>query len=193
LSKPFDVRYKNDFSPVFAQNSLSESTFPEDVNPGQVLGTFTATDQDPGSQSSVKYSIQPNLGYLAIDRNTGVLTVAKSLDREMTNEIAVAIVATDSAPTPFHRSTEHAYKLILSDLNDNNPVFNASKTRFDVKESTAVGDVVVVITASDADDGDNARLTYEMVSHNDTVFFEFRSDSASFIAKGKDIFCYFFL
>ena len=186
MSDPFDVRFKNDYLPVFAQDSLSESTLPEDVSPGHVIGTFKATDSDLGSQSSIKYSIKPDLGSLAIDRNTGVLTVAKGLDRELTNEIAVAIVATDSAPAPFHKSTEHAYRLILSDLNDNSPVFNQSETHFDIKESTAVGDVALAITATDADAGDNARLTYTMVSTNDyDGFFEFKSDSASFVVKRK--------
>ena len=158
-------------------------TLPEDVDIGTQLGTFKATDADIGLQASVTYSISPNLGYLSIGNQNGILTVAKALDREMTPNIKVYIVATDNAPQEFRRSSNHSFTLYLIDLNDNQPRFNFT-TPFYVKETAAVGSVAMVTEAKDEDEGDNAQMTYTLLHRNDSGIFEFDQISARFTLKG---------
>ena len=165
---------------------ISSKTLPEDVPIGTHLGTFKATDGDVGLQSTVTYTLLPNLGYLAIDNKDGVLKVAAILDRETTPQIKVNIVATDNAPSEFRKSTKHTFTLLLSDLNDNAPhfAFNSSTEPFIVKETVAIGLVGMTATATDKDDGDNARMTYTLLARNDNGIFDFDQTSARFIVKG---------
>lgn len=185
-SDPFDVRYQNNFRPVFQNNPTSEMTVSEDIAVNTQLATFTATDQDTGFQSTIKYSLSPDLGYLKIDRTTGVLSVAKQLDRETTNEVIVAIVATDNAPIPFEYSTNHTFKLILTDVNDNAPQFQDSQIHHNVMETETIGTTIIQVTATDPDEGANGQITYSLVSTNDsTGIFSFDANTGQFTLQSK--------
>lgn len=163
----------------------------EDVTVNSPLAAFTATDRDTGFQSTIKYSLSPDLAMLKIDQTTGVLSVAKQLDRELTSEVNVAIVATDSAPIPFEHATNHTFKLILTDVNDNTPSFEDSRIYHDVLETAVIGSVVKSVTANDPDEGANGQITYLLISTNDfTGLFNYDANTGEIIVQSKS-FIYF--
>ena len=182
------MRYKNDHAPVFDAGMVTSATIPEGTSSGTYLGIFKATDYDIGSQSTVTYSLSPDLGYLSINNNNGTLTVSGTLDRELTPQIKVDVVATDNAPPEFQKSTKHSFVLVVSDLNDNAPQFDFNNTLTKpyhyVRETVKIGEVAMVATATDLDEGENARMVYALVSRNDSGMFEFDPTSAHFKVKG---------
>ena len=185
-SEPFDVRFKNDHKPVFDSNTLSEVSVPENVTVNHVLTTFVATDQDIGAQSVVKYSLQTNEGFVSIHPTSGVLSIAKVLDRETTSEIVVTVIATDSAPSPFEYSTNHTFTVKVTDINDNAPTFSSVNIHKSVLESTNIGEIGATIVATDPDEGANGEVTYTVLSANDTIgFFVLDTQSGSFKVQSK--------
>ena len=153
---------------------------------GTSLTTFRATDQDPGFQATITYSVTSINNCLSIGSTDGVLKVAKGLDRDSTNQIVATITATDNAPSPFEKSTTHSFTLVLTDLNDNAPVFDEEKTLFEVDETVAMNQVAMTITARDVDEGENARVVYSVLNMNDTNNrFALDSTTGNFIVKGR--------
>ena len=66
------------------------------------------------------------------------------------------VVATDQGTTPGQNSATATVTVLLSDVNDNDPVITGIYD-YTEAEDTAVGTVLFQITATDADSGDNAR------------------------------------
>ncbi|XP_066933159.1 fibrocystin-L-like [Clytia hemisphaerica] len=186
VSAPFDVRFKNDYAPVFNSDfKLDTKTVSEDIAVGTSLTTFKATDQDPGIQSTITYSVTSINDCLSIGSTDGVLNVAKGIDRDLNNQIVATITATDNAPSPFEKSTTHSFTLVLSDLNDNAPLFD-DKTFYEIEETVAMDQVAMTITATDIDEGENARIVYSVMHTNDTHNkLTLDSTTGNFIVKGS--------
>jgi hypothetical protein len=55
-------------------------------------------------------------------------------------------------------------KVLITDINDNAPVFTDVFYSFDVPEDTPVGTTVALIEAVDADEGLNGEVVYSLVS-----------------------------
>ena len=55
--------------------------------------------------------------------------------------------------------------VVLDDVNDNSPVIAGTYTPT-VSETASIGTVVTTVVATDADDGDNSRLTYTITGGN---------------------------
>lgn len=73
------------------------------------------------------------------------------------------VLAPDSgAPSLIGTATVTVF---IADVNDNTPVITGTYTPT-VLEDAAIGTIVATIAASDADSGDNARLTYVIASGN---------------------------
>lgn len=59
----------------------------------------------------------------------------------------------------------------VTDVNDNRPVFiNGEKSEVKLAENAAVGQEVFLARAKDTDNGENSRLTYEVISNGDDYF-----------------------
>ena len=92
----------------------------------------------------------------------GLITVAKILDREQQERFAMTVIATDS------ESLEGVTSVIISvlDMNDNSPRFSVDAYRFSTSEDSSVNSVVGVVSAVDADLGQNGTVTYSIVAGN---------------------------
>ncbi|XP_067684509.1 protocadherin Fat 4-like [Haliotis asinina] len=98
-----------------------------------------------------------------IDQYSGQIYALEDLDREnvANYSICVRVRTLDS-----NQSTESSFNIILNDVNDNDPVFAAPFIKIPVDESTNVTKGIRMISATDADIGVNAALTYTIVSGN---------------------------
>ena len=86
---------------------------------GQRVAVVTATDADSGHNAVVSYRIVhgDRQGQFSVDRATGVISVARSLDREMVSSYVLEVVATD-AGTPVQKSSTVLVHVDISDAND---------------------------------------------------------------------------
>lgn len=88
--------------------------------------------------------------------------MAKSLDRETKDSYTLTVKVTDKGENP--RSTTGTVVVKISDENDNHPVFQPDQYEESIKEDTASGTTVVIVTATDADIGDNSKIMYSIAS-----------------------------
>lgn len=165
-----EVEDSNDHAPQFPEDPIT-IVIPESMEPGSSVYTFQATDKD-GSEanSELRYSILhqwPNThGLLSLDPSTGVLSIAQKLDHEVTPSLILVVKATDSAHDASQRRWGSVTaRVYITDVNDNPPAFR-SPASVSVMEDQPVGFVALYVMATDADEGENGRVTYKIQSGN---------------------------
>lgn len=122
----------NDNVPTFLRGSPNASVS-EDVAIGTNVVQFNATDEDGGTLSFSIFSGNTDDAF-KIDRQTGVLTTNKKLDRETVPRYNLNVTVTDSSS----QSSSQNLTVIVLDVNDNTPKFEAIPN-VDVTENTAAG------------------------------------------------------
>ncbi|KAM5157665.1 cadherin-7 [Mantella aurantiaca] len=147
-----------DEPPVFSQAfyTMMES---ESAKIGSNIGTVMAHDPD-STNSPVRYSIDRNTDlerYFNIDANSGVITIAKPLDRE-TNAVHNITVLAIESQNPAQIGKGYVAISIL-DINDNAPEF-AMQYETNVCENSSPGQVIQEISAVDRDEPSNGHWFY---------------------------------
>ncbi|XP_051878725.1 cadherin-7a isoform X2 [Pristis pectinata] len=138
-----------DEAPVF-NSPLYKMSVSEAARVGTAIGTVSAHDPDMAN-NPVRYSIDRNTDlerYFNIDANTGVITIAKSLDRETNEEHNITVLAMESQ-NPAHVG-RGSVLISLVDVNDNVPEFPMEYETF-VCENTNHGKIIQKISAVDRD------------------------------------------
>lgn len=147
-----------DEPPVFS-SPLYPMEVSEATQVGNIIGTVAAHDPD-SANSPVRYSIDRNTDlerYFNIDANSGVITTAKSLDRE-TNAIHNITVLAMESQNPSQVGRGYVAITIL-DINDNAPEF-AMDYETMVCENAQPGQVIQKISAVDKDEPSNGHQFY---------------------------------
>lgn len=172
-----EVQDKNDHSPMFPEDPLT-LVIPEDAQVGSSIFTFQAIDRDgPGPNSQVRYSLMRQEPESAestfrLDAETGVLSVAKPLDREKVSSYLLMVEATDRAlNVSQRRSTSVTARIFLSDRNDHTPRFLTSATLW-LSEDLPVGSTALFLVAQDSDLGENGRVGYQISGGNEDGRFQ---------------------
>ncbi|KAM4705655.1 cadherin-7 [Rhinophrynus dorsalis] len=147
-----------DEPPVFSSHvySMVES---EAAKVGTSIGTVTAHDPD-ASNSPVRYSIDRNTDlerFFNIDANSGLITIAKPLDRE-TNAVHNITVLAIESQNPAQIGKGFVAIRIL-DINDNAPEF-ATEYETSVCENASPGQVIQEISAVDKDEPSTGHWFY---------------------------------
>ncbi|KAL2102521.1 hypothetical protein ACEWY4_001689 [Coilia grayii] len=148
----------NDNVPEFTQKSYSLK-INEDAVVGTSVLTVTAVDRDVNSIVTYQIASGNTRNRFAITSQSGggLLTLALPLDYKQERQYALTLTASDG--TRF----DTAQVLInVTDANTHRPVFQSSNYQVLVSEDQPVGHTVVVISATDEDTGENARITYMM-------------------------------
>uniref|UniRef100_A0A8C2EPD5 Cadherin domain-containing protein n=1 Tax=Cyprinus carpio TaxID=7962 RepID=A0A8C2EPD5_CYPCA len=157
----------NDNSPVFTKD-LVTFDIGESADRGTRYRLNAAHDADIGQNAVQRYSLQKNDNFqLSINSNVdGVkkleLLLEKELDREKQKEVTLILTAVDGGTPP--RSGTVAIHVTVLDANDNAPVFSQAKSTFyevSLPENSPVDTVVVTVSATDADEGQNGEVMYE--------------------------------
>ena len=137
---------------------ISTIRFSEETNPGVSVFTLRAYDAD--LDSVVTYSIVGgDQETFSIDSRSGDVSLLRTVDRETRETYRLRVEASDGE----HRSTADLI-LVVSDANDNIPTFSAQTFSFDVYESAGKGSQVGQVSAVDTDKGDNAQISYDLIS-----------------------------
>ncbi|NP_001390563.1 protocadherin-11 X-linked isoform c precursor [Mus musculus] len=90
--------------------------------------------------------------------NQFLLETAAFLDFESTREYAIKLLAADAGKPPLNQSSMLLIK--VKDENDNAPVFTQSFISLSVPENNSPGAQLTKISATDADSGQNAEISY---------------------------------
>lgn len=130
----------NDNPPLFDQPVYTE-VIPEVAFPGSFVVQVTARDKDQGPNGDVQYSILQNKethsDWFSVDVVTGIVTTLTQLDYETDPMPSVTVVAADRGRPPL--SSTAVVKVILQDINDNEPVFVSKFYNSSIKENSAAG------------------------------------------------------
>uniref|UniRef100_A0A8C5FR99 Protocadherin 1b n=1 Tax=Gadus morhua TaxID=8049 RepID=A0A8C5FR99_GADMO len=147
----------NDNMPNFSP-ALLEVDFAEGNQPGDKVLDMMATDADSGTNAELSYSIVESSSskLFEIDVNTGEVRVKNQLDREEVQRYQFHVAAADKG-VPSKTGTATVVVNVL-DCNDNDPKFMLSGYSFSVIENMAPLNPVGVVTVTDADEGENARV-----------------------------------
>uniref|UniRef100_A0A4W4H2H7 Cadherin domain-containing protein n=1 Tax=Electrophorus electricus TaxID=8005 RepID=A0A4W4H2H7_ELEEL len=121
-----DVEDYNDHAPVFIPHFLQLPALREDIPVGSSVAMVAASDSDSGSNREITYSIAPESDphSLFLVDQTGLVTVARQLDREEASQHHLVILATDHGDPPLTGTA--TIQMSLLDVNDNGPEFEAA-------------------------------------------------------------------
>ncbi|NXT28276.1 PCDGA protein, partial [Syrrhaptes paradoxus] len=153
----------NDNAPRFLQDTF-QLEINEFTSPGARFAVGVAEDADVGSNSLQGYELEAN-DYFAVEvkesqdgTKFAELVLRRALDREREQSLRLVLTALDGGEPP--RSGTAQLCINVTDANDNAPVFAQDRYRASLREDAPPGSTVLNVSASDADAGTNARITY---------------------------------
>uniref|UniRef100_A0A8C9WC04 Protocadherin gamma-C5-like n=1 Tax=Scleropages formosus TaxID=113540 RepID=A0A8C9WC04_SCLFO len=157
-----DIVDVNDNAPVITLMSFS-NPIPEDSAPGTVIAMLNIKDLDSGKNGQIKCFINQDLPFRIklSSSNFYSLITDHVLDREKISQYNITITAVDEGSPPY--STNKTVTLKLSDVNDNAPLFKQKSYSAHVLENNAPGASIFAVSATDADSGNNAHISYFLV------------------------------
>ncbi|XP_059243581.1 protocadherin gamma-B5-like, partial [Mustela nigripes] len=158
-----NIQDENDNSPEITFHSLAEMIL-ENAPPGTLIALIKIYDRDSGENGEVNCRLEGEVPFQIISssRNSYKLVIDGALDREQTPEYNVTITATDRGRPPLSATTSVA--LIITDVNDNAPVFHQASYVVHVAENNPPGASIAQVSASDPDLGPNGRVSYSIVA-----------------------------
>ncbi|NXA92353.1 PCDGM protein, partial [Melanocharis versteri] len=154
----------NDNAPEVILTSFS-STLSEDALPGTVVAVIHVRDRDSGEQGKVLCHVSPDLPFqlLSSFKEHFSLVTSGPLDREKASGYNITVRAVDSGSP--QRATQKTFYLRIADVNDNAPNFSSPFDTAHVQENSLPGTSVFSVSASDPDEGSNAKLSYSILEN----------------------------
>ena len=159
---------KNDHVPTF-KDSCYPLFVPENTDLA-AIHQMVAIDLDDKENGDITYSlvaIGDEKNKFSIDAHTGQLS-ATPLDHEERASYSLTIKAEDQGSPKKHALCE--MKVRVLDRNDNDPVFSQALYRAEISENVAEGSSVITVTATDADSGQNAKISYSIRNGTQWIF-----------------------
>ena len=95
------------------------------------------------------------------------MVLQKPLDREKQEQISLVLTAVDGGEPQM--SGTMMIVITVLDANDNAPVFTQSTYKATVTENSPKGTVVATVTATDADQDSNAKISYSITNTLDGI------------------------
>ncbi|XP_034267190.1 protocadherin-7 isoform X6 [Pantherophis guttatus] len=176
------VADRNDNEPRFMQDVFTFYV-KENLQPNSPVGMVTVMDADKGRNAQLTLAIQPGAqesgtgavgdpGIFSIENDTGTIYSTVSFDRELQTTYTFRVKAVDGGEPAL--SATATVSLFVMDENDNAPaVTSPANTSISLlPPSSNPRYVVATVQALDADAGQNAELTYNLVGGNPFKLFE---------------------
>nr|XP_054595051.1 protocadherin gamma-A2-like [Nothobranchius furzeri] len=172
----------NDNPPIFRtremQFNISEFT--------QIGTTFIldrATDLDVGENDLKAYVLKPTDIFSLKSNNQGEgernveMVLNAPLDREKYDHLTLVLTALDGGEPQMTGTMQILINVL--DANDNTPVFSQPVYKAFIKENEPIGTAIVTVTATDADEGSNSRITYSLSAMTDQTHGVFKINKGS--------------
>ncbi|KAL8581023.1 hypothetical protein ACOMHN_048057 [Nucella lapillus] len=169
---PVHIQDVNDNSPVFEKN-LYKADLSEVVPVHTPVLFVNATDADEGQNGEVRYRLKDDDAseQFSIDAVTGLISTAERLDAEVEKQIILIVYAEDRASSGTRLTGETKVIVNVQDYNDNAPAF--MRDNLDdvfVNENMPEGTSVITVRATDADSGENGRVSYSIQNREKVPF-----------------------
>ncbi|XP_053103347.1 cadherin EGF LAG seven-pass G-type receptor 2 isoform X2 [Hemicordylus capensis] len=148
----------NDNNPEFTQKEYT-MRLNEDAAVGTSVLTVSAIDRDVNSVITYQITNGNTRNRFSITSQSGggLITLALPLDYKLERQYLLTITASDGT----RLDTTQVF-VNVTDANTHRPVFQSSHYTVNINEDRPVGTTVVIISATDEDTGENARITYFM-------------------------------
>ncbi|XP_058263984.1 protocadherin alpha-3-like [Hemibagrus wyckioides] len=166
----------NDNKPEIHITSLSNMAL-EDSKRGTVIALVSVTDKDSGVNGKVICSLSGNTPFElkpSVKDNMYSLVTKDMLDRELVSYYDITIKATDLGQPP--QSSDKSLKVLVADVNDNNPEFSQNPLELYLLENNSPGELMFSVSATDRDLNENAAVIYSIIRRDGI-----QNDIASFI------------
>ncbi|XP_078025488.1 protocadherin gamma-A2-like [Epinephelus lanceolatus] len=162
----------NDNAPTFEKSEM-KFKISESAVIGAKFVLERANDLDVGNNDLQSYELKPTDNFaLKLHSNANghknvEMVLQKPLDREKQEQISLVLTAVDGGEPQM--SGTMLIVITVLDANDNAPVFTQPTYKATVTENSPKGTVVATVTASDADQGSNGKITYSITNTFDDV------------------------
>lgn len=168
----------NDNPPLF-QNSSYNATMPENAPVGTFMIQLSATDKDIGTNAIFTFAIKGGNTYSSfrINATTGCVYTNAILNWLNVSAYNLVVTATDQGVPSLSSSVNLAVRIL--DLNDHAPAFTQKSYNASVYENRTLGFIVMQITATDPDFGENGTVVYSIVTQNSTLPLPFSINSST--------------
>eukprot|EP00096_Caligus_rogercresseyi_P016358 TRINITY_DN898_c0_g1_i1.p1 TRINITY_DN898_c0_g1~~TRINITY_DN898_c0_g1_i1.p1 ORF type:complete len:1540 (+),score=519.42 TRINITY_DN898_c0_g1_i1:230-4849(+) len=168
----------NRYKPKFEDCEIYEPAVQEQAKRGTKVIRVQATDKDGDANPSgqVTYSIVSTDKKFKIHSKSGWLVTDAIFDRDEPQKeklVHVTVKASDNGRPQLEDVCTLAVK--ITDINDNYPIFDRSVYNVVVPQDTQVETQIVRISASDVDEGENQKISYELRAariHSDLDYFK---------------------
>ncbi|XP_027864308.1 protocadherin gamma-A2-like isoform X36 [Xiphophorus couchianus] len=162
----------NDNAPTFEKSEM-HFKISESATPGVEFVLERAEDHDVGINGVQKYELKPSDNFALKlhnnphDSKNVEMVLQKPLDRETEEQINLVLTAKDGGDPQM--SGTMVIVITVLDANDNAPRFTQKTYKAALTENSPIGTVVASVTASDADQGSNGKITYSITSTQSNV------------------------
>ncbi|XP_001507218.1 protocadherin beta-3-like [Ornithorhynchus anatinus] len=155
----------NDNPPEITMSSFT-GRIPEN-SPETVVAVFSIRDRDSGDNGRMVCSIQDELPFVLklTFENFFTLVTDRALDRESQSEYNITITVRDLGSPNL--KVEKNITVLISDVNDNPPVFSQTSYTLYVRENNSPALHIGSVRAVDRDSGENARVSYSLLPPED--------------------------
>ncbi|XP_051869356.1 protocadherin gamma-A11-like isoform X9 [Pristis pectinata] len=177
-----EVSDVNDNAPRFTQPVYTARVMENNVI-GDSIFSLTAFDPDTGQNARMKFTILNSsvAPYVSINSQTDVIFAQRSFDYEQLKNFQIQIQVQDSGDPPL--SSNVTIDVVILDQNDNAPVIvhplpqYGSTAMETISRFAEPGYLVVKVSATDADAGQNARLSYHIFQATHRDLFTISADT----------------
>ncbi|XP_024085354.1 fat-like cadherin-related tumor suppressor homolog [Cimex lectularius] len=165
----------NDNAPVFSSSNLSVSVS-EGASIGSLVTKIHAIDDDIGVNRKIRYVLVDSAdGHFKIVSDSGIITLARVLDRETKDSYNLTVKAVDQGlPQLWNVASLTVHVL---DVNDNPPEFQTRTHHASIPENAAIDTHVTQVMATSIDAGINAQIEYSIVGGNEHGKFAIEYDT----------------
>uniref|UniRef100_A0A087Y9L4 Cadherin-related 23 n=1 Tax=Poecilia formosa TaxID=48698 RepID=A0A087Y9L4_POEFO len=162
----------NDETPTFNPRLYNVSLL-ESVPRDHVVARLVCFDKDAGLNAELSYFITGGNqdGKFSVGFRDGIVRTVVGLDRETQAAYTLVIEAIDNGPADSRRTGTASVFVEVQDVNDNRPIFLQNSYETSVLETVPIRTSILQVQATDADQGENGRVLYRIITGNNNNLF----------------------
>lgn len=163
----------NDNAPEITISTLSAIPGTAEVAENSVLGSFVAhlavSDKDSGENGRFECHLNDTHFKIKEEYSSEYqIVTAAAVDREDVSSYSLTLTCVDFGEEP--QESVRLLRVLVTDVNDNDPVFSQDEYNDDLIENNYVGKVLMTVNATDQDSGSNGEISYSLVGQSAGLF-----------------------
>ncbi|XP_037533900.1 cadherin-23 [Nematolebias whitei] len=157
----------NDETPTFSPRLYNVSLL-ENIPRDYIVARLICTDNDTGLNAELSYFITGGNqdGKFSVGFRDGIVRTVVGLDRETQAAYTLVVEAIDNGPAGSRRTGTATVFVDVLDVNDNKPIFLQNSYETSILETVPQGTSILQVQATDADQGENGRVLYRILTGN---------------------------